>query len=609
MRLEEIGKIFIKFYESPPRNHKRISPAPLVSENDPSTLFTSSGMQPLVPYLMGESHPEGKRLVDIQPCLRVVDMDEVADGSHLTYFEMLGNWSLGDYFKKEQLAWYLDFLTKKLGISKDRLRVSVFKGNKDVPKDEASYKIWKKLGIKDKNIFFYGVDKNWWSRSGTPDEMPEGEIGGPDSEVFYDFGEELGIHENSSFKNQKCHPNCGCGRFLEIGNSVFMQYKKEKGKLIELPQKNVDFGGGLERVAAVLSGKPDVFLTPFFDPVIKAVEVETSVKYGDDDVKDGSFRIIADHLRASVMLISEGVFPSNKLQGYILRRLIRRSMFHLHLLGAGISGGALVHIAEKYREVYKNIDENWAKINEVISGEGIKFGDALDRGLNRLRKALRQGEEIDGRFAFNLYQSYGFPLELTVEILKQNEIVLSPQEKEIFEKELKKHKKLSRSATKGIFKGGLADAGEITTKYHTATHLLHAALRKVLGKHIEQKGSNITSERLRFDFSNGRKLTNEEIKRVEDIVNEQIKKDLPVVAETKTLQEALKEGALAFFRNKYGEKVKVYTIGDPKGKWFSKEVCGGPHVSSTSEIGHVRIKKQEKIGAGITRLYAVIDKA
>ena len=607
MNSKDIRKAFIDFYKSAPRNHKEISPSPLVLENDPSTLFTSSGMQPLVPYLMGEKHPEGKRLVDVQPCLRVVDMDEVADGSHLTYFEMLGNWGLGDYFKKEQLNWYWNFLTKKLKIPKDRLWVSVFEGNKDVPKDEESYRIWKKLGVKEERIFFYGVDKNWWSRSGTPDAMPEGEIGGPDSEVFYDFGKDLKLHENSPFRNQKCHPNCGCGRFMEIGNSVFIQYKKEKGKLVELSQKDVDFGGGLERVVAVLNGDPDVFLTDLFKQVIDSIETETGIKYRTDSEKDGSFRIIADHLRAAVMLISEGVYPANKLQGYILRRLIRRSMFHLHLLGADINGKALVHIAEKYVGVYKEIGDSWSRIDDILSEEGLRFSNALTRGLRKLQTVIEKKGKIDGKFIFDLYQSDGFPLDLTAEILKQNNIILTKHERRDFEEEFKKHKMLSRSATKGIFKGGLADVNEITTKFHTATHLLHAALRLVLGSHIQQKGSNITKDRLRFDFLHDKKLNPEEIEKVEKIVNEKIEEDLPVSFETKTLQEALNEGALAFFKTKYGEKVKVYTIGDPKGKWFSREVCGGPHVDSTGKIGRVKIKKQEKIGASTVRLYVVID--
>ncbi len=584
----------MKFYEK--RGHKIIASSPLVLENDPTTLFTSSGMQQMIPYLKGEKYPGGLRLVDSQPSLRMNDFDEVGDNRHTTFFEMLGNWSLGDYFKKEQLSWVWEFFTEEIGLDPKRLYVSVFEGNDEVPKDTESFEIWKKIGVPDDHLNFYGADKNWWSRSGSPDKMPVGEIGGPDSEVFYEFD----IPHNPSY-GKFCHPNCDCGKFLEIGNSVFMQYRKsEDGKLIELPQKNVDFGGGLERIAAAVGGDPDVFKIDLFSGIIKKIENEANLKYGSDASHDRSFRIIADHLRASANLLSEGVIPSNKLQGYALRRLIRRAMFHFHLLGSGISGGAVSHVAEDLKNHYPGIEKNWDFIEENLNSEASKFESALKRGLSKLTKAVSDNLEIDGKFAFDLYQTEGFPLELTMEILAQNGISFTSEEKNSFESEFEKHRDLSRTVSAGIFKGGLeSKSDETITKLHTATHLLHASLRKILGEHVAQRGSHITAERLRFDFSHQNKLTDKEIKEVEDLINQKIKEDLPVSFAEMSLDDAIKSGALHFFGEKYGERVKVYTIGN-----FSREVCGGPHVTHTSEIGSVKIIKQEKIGAGVVRLYA-----
>lgn len=599
MGTDEIRRKYLDFFKK--HNHVEISASPLVIDSDPTTLFTSSGMQQLVPFLKGEKHPEGKCLVDSQPSLRLQDIEEVGDARHTTFFEMLGNWSLGDYFKKEQLPWIWEFFTKELGLDPKRLHVSVFEGNAEVPKDTESFDIWRSIGMPENHIHFYGADKNWWSRAGAPDKMPAGEIGGPDSEIFFEF-EEI---EHDPAYGKFCHPNCDCGHFLEIGNSVFMQYQKtEKGKLIELPQKNVDFGGGLERISAAVLGNPDVFKIDIFSGIIKKIEGEIGINYESDDEKDKSFRIIADHLRASCNLLAEGIVSGNKLHGYLLRRLIRRAMFHFHLLGSGISGGAVAHVAESLRRFYPNVDKNWEVVEENLSAEATRFELALKRGLARLTAAVAKGEEIDGQFAFDLYQNEGFPLELTVEILKQNGIDFTSEEKNAFESEFEKHKEASRSASAGMFKGGLAQSSEITTKLHTATHLLHAALRKILGEHIGQKGSHITSERLRFDFSHPQKLTDEEIKNVEDLVNLKIKEDLPVSFIETTLKGAIKTRALHFFAEKYGEKVKVYTIGDPDGTWFSKEVCGGPHVTHTGTIGSVRIIKQEKIGSGIIRIYS-----
>ncbi|KKS00756.1 MAG: alanyl-tRNA synthetase, alanyl-tRNA synthetase [Microgenomates group bacterium GW2011_GWC1_41_20] len=601
MSTEEIREKYLNFFKK--NDHAEITPSPLVIDSDPTTLFTSSGMQQLVPYLKGEKHPKGKRLADSQPSLRLQDLEEVGDNRHTTFFEMLGNWSLGDYFKEEQLKWIWKFYTEELGISSERLHVSVFEGDGEVPKDTESFEIWKKIGVPENHIHFYDAKKNWWSRAGIPQEMPPGEIGGPDSEIFYEFEDIAHRPEFGSF----CHPNCDCGKFLEIGNSVFMQYQKtDDGKLIDLPQKNVDFGGGLERVSAALLNNPDIFAIDIFSGVIGKIEKETGRRYGSDISKDVSYRVIADHLRAAVNLLAEGVIPGNKLHGYVLRRLVRRAMFHFHLLGSGISGSAVSHIAEEYRKYYPNVDKNWQFIDENLTAEATRFEAALKRGLAKLTRAVSEGVEIDGKFAFDLYQTEGFPLELSMEILKQNGMNFTRDEKNSFEEEFEKHKSASRSASAGMFKGGLAEASEITTKLHTATHVLHAALRQVLGEHVGQKGSHITNERLRFDFSNQQKLSDKEIGQIEDLINLKIAEDLPVTFSVMSLPDAIASGAMHFFAEKYGQEVKVYTVGDPKGIWFSKEVCGGPHVTHTGEIGGVKIIKQEKIGSGIIRLYATI---
>lgn len=599
MTSSEIREKYFNFFEK--RGHIRIEPSPLVLEGDPTTLFTSSGMQQLVPYLKGEPHPKGRRLVDLQPSIRAQgkndDIFEVGDSRHLTYFEMLGNWSLGDYFKAEQLAWIWEFFTKELGLESEKLHVTVFAGTKDVPQDLESVEIWKKIGVPSQRIHFYPAQKNWWSRSGVPEEMPAGEIGGPDSEVFYEFE----IPHDPRF-GKDCHPNCDCGKFIEIGNSVFIQYqKKSDGSLSELPQKNVDFGGGLERITMAVEQTPDMFAIDIYKPIIEALERETLVKYGSDQRKDRSMRILADHLRASMMLISGGVVPANKMHGYVLRKLLRRAIFHLHLLGVGLSGRALAHIAEGLKRDNRKIAENWDKIKQIVSEEGVKFGNTLENGLRKLTRIIQTGQVVDGKLAFDLYQTDGFPLELTLEILKENGIDFKENAKSQFKKEFEKHRELSRTASIGLFKGGLVDTSKRAIKLHTATHLLQAALRQILGEGVSQKGSNITAERLRFDFSHDSKLTNEEIKKVEDLINEQIRKDLPVTCEIKTFDQAVAEGALHFFAEKYGKEVKVYSINN-----FSKEICGGPHVSRTGEIGGVRITRQEKIGSGIIRIYATL---
>lgn len=583
MKSADVRRKYIEFFKK--RGHVEIPSAPLVPENDPTTLFTSSGMQPLIPYLLGQSHPSGNRLVDVQRSFRAGDIEEVGDNRHTTFFEMLGNWSLGDYFKKEQLSWIFEFLTKELQLDPKRLYVTVFKGNEFVPKDTESIDLWKEIfmqvGVDAKEgekIFAYPANKNWWSRSGEPKKMPAGEPGGPDSEVFFDFGKP--IHEG-------CHPNCECGRFMEIANSVFMQYQKqEDGTLKELSQKNVDFGGGLERMVAATNDDPDVFNTDLF---VRAKKVLEEVNLAGDTK---NIRIILDHVRAAMFIIDSGIEPSNKERGYILRRLIRRAAVHSKIANIDLDVHlvlVLKEFGEVYSGVYPSILKNRGQIHEVISNELQKFDKTLEKGMKMIGKAS----------SFDLFQTYGFPPEIIEELMKRDGLVF---DKEEFEQEFKKHQELSRTASRGMFKGGLADHSEETKKLHTAMHLLHEALHLVLGDHVQQKGSNITQERLRFDFSHPAKLTSEEIKKVEDLVNEKIGENLPVSFEILEKDEALKSGARAFFGERYGDKVKVYTIGN-----FSKEICGGPHVEQTGILGQFKIIKEESAGAGIRRMYATLS--
>lgn len=579
-----------------------IPSAPLVPENDPTTLFNSAGMQPLISYLLGQPHPLGKRLVNSQKSFRSQDIDEVGDTGHTTFFEMLGNWSLGDYFKKEQLSWFYEFLTKELGLDPKRLYISLFEGNESVPKDKESYGIWKRLGFSDDHIFYYDAKKNWWSRSGVPENMTVGEPGGPDSEVFYDFGEGLHFHENSPWKAEKCHPNCQCGRFMEIGNSVFMEYQKTAGgTIVPLPQRNVDFGGGLERLNAAVNGTPDIFTTDSFSTIISIIEHVTKKTYGKNTAETTSMRIVADHIRGAVMMMADGVVPSNKQQGYVLRRLIRRSMLHIRKLGLWGEWsyipslvGAVINL---YEDAYPEIVSKQDSIEKLFIDEASRFGKTIEKGL----KVIEKIPTLDGKQAFTLYETYGFPWEVTEEIAQDKGQVVDRVQ---FEEEFKKHQELSRSASAGMFKGGLADHSEETTKLHTATHLLHAALRKVLGGHVSQKGSNITGVRLRFDFSHPAKITAEELKKIEALVNGAITKNYPVFYTEMDKQEALSSGALGFFTEKYSNRVKVYTVGDPNGEYYSREICGGPHVSFTGQLGHFTIDKEESASFGIRRIYA-----
>ncbi len=611
MTAREIRQKYIQFFTE--KGHVEIAPAKLVLENDLTTLFTSSGMQPLIPYLLGEDHPEGVRLVDSQPSFRSEDIEEVGDNRHTTFFEMLGNWSLGDYFKKDQLSWFWQFLTEELKLPKDKLHVSIFKGNEFVEKDIEALEIWKSLGLNETHIHEYGVKKNWWSRSGTPDKMPVGEIGGPDSEMFYDFGAELGLHEQSEWKDEKCHPNCDCGRFLEIGNSVFIQFKKVgDGEFEELPQKNVDFGGGLERLAAVSIGEQDVFKTDLFLLIVKKIEKLTNESYSNK-VKD--FRVIADHLKAATFLARDGVLPSNKMQGYLLRRLLRRAALKMDALDGGRMEDLpqLVDaVVEVYKGVYSFTDISPDTIKKLIQDEVGKFQKTLRQGLKEIEKI----ETFDGTAVFNLYQSYGFPPELTEELLREKGLEFN---REAFQEEFKKHQEASRSASAGAFKGGLAGHSDVEIKYHTITHLLHQALRDVLGDSVYQKGSNINPERLRFDFSFDRKMTEDEVKMTEEIINKRISQDLVVDHMTIPIEKAREMNAIGLFDDKYAKEVSIYAIGPDfeydaeaqdkraRGGYYSMEFCGGPHVERTSKIGKVVIQKEEAVAAGIRRIRAVVE--
>ncbi len=617
MDANELRNKYLKFFES--KSHAIIPSASLVPEGvDTTTLFTGSGMQPLVPYLSGQPHPLGKRLVNSQLSFRAEDIEEVGDNRHTTFFEMLGNWSLGDYFKKEQLSWLFEFLTKEVKLDPKRLYVTVFAGNDIMPKDTESIKIWQELfkteeqaqeGIKGFNpkikIYTYGAKKNWWSRAGLPEDMPAGEIGGPDSETFFDFDPngKMKIHENSSFKNEVCHVNCDCCRFLEIGNSVFMEYKKkEDGSFDKLPQQNVDFGGGLERILVAKYDVPDIFKTDLFIPIIEKIEEASNTKYKGNEK---AMRIISDHIRASTFILSERVAPFKDGSGYILRRLIRRAICYGKQIG--IKDGFTAKIAEVvikiYAKPYPELGKNQQFIFDELAKEEVRFSKTLERGLKEFEKMIKNG--VSCKEAFNLYQTYGFPIEIIKELAQECGVEV---DEDGFAKELKKHQELSRTAAAGKFKAGLADDSEQTIKCHTATHLMLAGLRKVLGGKIEQRGSNITSERIRFDFTFDRKVTPEEVKQVEEWVNERIKAGLEVKMQEMTVEEAQAQGALAFFRDKYPEKVKVFTIFDPNtGEEFSKEICSGPHVENISTLGGFKITKEGSSSQGVRRIRAVLE--
>lgn len=583
MKAIEIRNKFLEFFKK--HNHTIIPSAPLIPENDPSVLFTTAGMQPLVPYLLGEKHPGGKRIADYQKCVRTVDIDSVGDNRHLTYFEMLGNWSLGDYFKKEAIAMSYKFLTEELGIDPEKLSVTCFAGDADAPKDIEAFEAWKNAGIPEERIYFYGKEDNWWIA---------GEEGpcGPDTEMFLDTGKPA--------CSENCQPSCNCGKYVEIWNNVFMEYYKSKDGIKKLEQKNVDTGLGLERMAMLLQKVETPFDTELFKPVMEELEKLEKI----DDIK--SRRIVAEHLRSSIMIIADGGRPSNIDRGYVLRRLIRRMTRHMSKLQIDLENiSDLIDLTiNNLNEMYPELQTKRDIIKNVIIEEKDKFIKTLGHGEKEFEKVINKLEHenknvIDGKTIFKLYETYGFPPEITADLAQEKGYKIDLTE---FDKLFKEHQEKSRLGSEQKFKGGLAEQNEITTAYHTATHLLHQALRNVLGDHVKQSGSNITTERLRFDFSHPEKMTPEQIKQVEDIVNEQIKRDLNVVSEEMPLEEAKKSGAIGLFENKYGDTVKVYTIGD-----FSKEICGGPHVKHTGELGHFKIKKEESSSAGIRRIKAILE--
>jgi alanyl-tRNA synthetase len=602
MTPDELRQAYLDFFAQ--KKHAVLPSDSLVPDNDPTTLFTGSGMQPLLPYFLGQPHPKGTRVVDSQKCFRSQDIEEVGDNRHTTFFEMLGNWSFGDYFKQEQLEWIFEFLTNICGLDLERLYVTAYEGNKElgIPRDEETADIWKKLfakeGVTDQRVFYYG-NENWWSRVGEPANMSVGEPGGPDSEVFYDFGEELKDHQNSQFADQTCHLNCDCGRYLEIGNNVFMTYVKTKRGFEELENKNIDFGGGFGRILAAMNNDPDVFKTELFAPIISYLEKNSGQKYGQGQKVTQAFRVIADHMKAAVMLAADGVYPSNKEQGYFSRRLIRRSIRYGQMVGIEnkFVSGLVPVVAAMYQAPYPKATDQVENIQQIFEIEEQKFKKALTKGLRVFEK--ENLDSLTSTTAFNLYESYGFPLEMSVEEAQQRNIKIEENIETKFNQLKQAHADKSRQSSTGKFKGGLGDQSEATVKYHTATHLLHAALRQVLGTHVEQKGSNINGQRLRFDFSHPQALTKEEISQVEAQINAWIEDDFAVTKQVMSKDAALSEGAIAFFIEKYPDEVTVYTVGD-----ISKEFCGGPHVHKTSEIGPMMLFKEQSCSAGIRRVYA-----
>jgi alanyl-tRNA synthetase len=584
---DKLKRLFIEFFKQ--KGHKVILNASLIPENDPTVLFTSAGMHPLVPFLLGQPHPLGKKLVNFQKCFRTSDIDEVGDAFHLSFFEMLGNWSLGDYFKEKSILWSFEFLTGRewLNLEKKRLYVTVFEGDEDVPKDKESAKIWENLGIPKKKIFFLPKKDNWWGPAGSTGPC------GPDTEIFYDTGFEP--------CGSECKPGCQCGKYNEIWNNVFMEYNKTAdGKYELLKQKNVDTGMGVERTVAVLQGKDNVYETEIFNHLINKIKELASIEKISKE-QERNVRIIADHSRAATFILAENIVPKNVEQGYVLRRLIRRAIRHGKLLGIEIEFLSFLSkiIIDLYSKDYPHLKPKADFIESELNKEYNKFKNTLSRGLIKFEKISKDKKKIDGKDAFLLYQSYGFPLEITKELGKENNI---PVDEDGFHEEFQKHQRLSREGADKKFGSGLADKSEQTIRLHTATHLLNEALRKVLKKDIMQMGSNITPERLRFDFNFDRKLTEKELKNVEDLVNEQIMKAIPVKRIETTLEEAKKMGAQAAFEQKYKGKVSVYSIRD-----FSLEICTGPHVKNTSELGKFKIIKEEGIASGVRRIRAVLE--
>ena len=587
----ELREKFQAFMES--KGHHRIPSASVIPENDPTVLFTTAGMHPLVPYLMGTPHPSGSRLTDVQKCIRTGDIDDVGDSSHLTFFEMLGNWSLGDYFKKEAISWSWEFLTSPeyLGIDKDRLAFTVFEGNEDCPRDEESHDIWRSMGVAEDHLFYLPKKHNWWGPAGITGPC------GPDTEMF--------IITDKPACGPDCSPACSCGHYLEIWNDVFMQYNKQKdGSFVPLAKKNVDTGMGLERTICVLNGKKTVYDTDAFVDILAKIAELSGHQYEESEEITRAFRIIADHMRTSTFILGDdrGVSPSNTDQGYILRRLIRRAVRYGMQLNMpdGFTAEIAQVIINQYREAYPELERNSHFVLEQLKLEEARFAKTLRQGNKEFDKVASRVENgmIDGLSAFHLYDTFGFPIEMTCELAKERGLSVDT---ESFQEHFKKHQELSHQGADQKFKGGLADQTVETARLHTATHLLHAALRKVLGDEVAQKGSNITAERLRFDFSFGRKVTKEELAQVEALVNDAIKADVPVVCEEMTVPEAKAKGAIGLFENKYGERVRTYKMGD-----YSFEICGGPHAEHTGELGSFKIQKEESSSAGVRRIKAVI---
>ena len=587
----DLRAMFLKFFQD--HGHAVISSASVIPENDPTVLFTTAGMHPLVPYLMGQKHPAGTRLTDVQKCVRTGDIEDVGDFSHLTFFEMLGNWSLGDYFKKEMIPWSWEFLTseKYLGLPKDRLAFTVFAGDQDCPRDEESADLWRSCGVADDHIFYLPKENTWWGPAGVTGPC------GPDTEMF--------IITDKEPCGPDCSPACSCGRYLEIWNDVFMQYnKKEDGAFEPLAQKNVDTGMGLERTICVLNGKKSVYETDLFENILGKIAELSGKAYGSDEATTKAFRIIADHMRTPTFIMGDdrGVSPANVDQGYVLRRLIRRAVRYGMEIGMpdGFTGEIAKVIIEQYKDVYPELKRNEAFVLDQLALEETRFAKTLKQGNREFEKLAQRVKDgrIDGESAFHLYDTYGFPVEMTCELAKDAGLTV---DMEGFKECFKKHQATSQAGAEQRFKGGLADHSAQSARLHTATHLLHAALRKVLGDEVAQKGSNITAERLRFDFSFGRKMTKEEIAEVERLVNEAIDAHAPIVCEEMTVPEAKAQGAIGLFASKYGEKVKVYTMGS-----YSKEICGGPHATNTGDLKSFKIQKEESSSAGVRRIKAII---
>lgn len=594
MRANELRSLYLKFFKE--KGHAVIPSASIIPENDPTVLFTTAGMHPLVPYLLGAKHPEGKRLTNVQKCIRTGDIEEVGDDTHCTFFEMLGNWSLGDYFKEEAIKWSWEFLTseKWLGIPKEKLYVTVFEGDEDAPRDMESYEHWRGLGVAEDHIFFLPKEHNWWGPAGLTGPC------GPDTEMFIDTGKEK--------CSKDCSPACSCGKYVEIWNDVFMEYNKTAdGKFEPLSQKNVDTGMGLDRTIAVLQGVDSVYDTDLYQGIMDKISELSQFEYRKDQETTRSYRIVADHIRTATFILGDekAISPSNVDQGYVLRRLIRRAIrFSLKI---GIPEGMLAKVAEavvdQYKDAYPELSKNKATIIEELRLEEERFQRTIKQGLREFDKLINRlkGDDktISGEKAFRLYDTFGFPIEFTQELAEEKGYQVDI---EGFEQSFKKHQEKSKAGASQKFKGGLADNTEETAKLHTATHLLQAALRQVLGDEVTQRGSNITAERLRFDFTFSRKVTREELDKVESLVNEVIEKDYEVICQEMSIEEAKKSGALGFFDSKYGNRVKVYSIGD-----FSKELCGGPHVSHTGQLGKFKIKKEESSSAGVRRIRAVLS--